>query len=51
MTTIDTPYDAWAEKVQESQRYIGISLMRVREDVNQPGNTIMPWEITELKQK
>jgi len=51
MTTFDTPYDAWAERVQESQRYIGISLMRVREDVNQPGNTIMPWEITDLKQR
>jgi hypothetical protein len=23
MTTFDTPYDAWAERVQESQRYIG----------------------------
>jgi hypothetical protein len=49
MTTFDTPYDAWAERVQESQRYIGISLMRVREDVNHPGKTIMPWEITDLK--
>ncbi len=49
MTTFDTPYDVWAERVQESQRYIGISLMRVREDVNHPGKTIMPWEITDLK--
>lgn len=49
MTTFDTPYDAWAERVQESQRYIGISLMRVREDVNHPGKTIMPWEISDLK--
>ncbi len=49
MTTIDTPYDAWAGRVQESQRYIGISLMRVREDVNQPGKTIMPREISDLK--
>lgn len=49
MTTFDTPYDAWAERVRESQRYIGISLMRVREDVNHPGKTIMPWEITNLK--
>ncbi len=51
MTTVDTPYDAWAERVQDSQRYIGISLMRVREDVNQPGKIIFPWEIAGLKQK
>jgi hypothetical protein len=51
MTTFDTPYDTWGERIQISKRYIGITLMRVREDLNQPGKTIMPWEIIELKRK
>ncbi len=51
MTTFDTPYEAWAERVQTSKRYIGISLMRVREEINQAGKIIIPWEIAGLKQK
>ena len=51
MTTFDTPYNTWAERVQTSKRYIGISLMRVREEINQAGKIIIPWEITELKRK
>jgi hypothetical protein len=51
MTTIDTPYKTWAEQHQQSNRYVGITLMRVRDDINQPGKIIMPWEIAELKQR
>ena len=51
MTTFDTPYNEWAERVKESKRYVGITVMRVREDLNQPGKIIMPWEIAELKRK
>jgi hypothetical protein len=49
MTTIDTPYTTWAERIKNSERYIGITLMRVRDDINQTGKIIYPWEITELK--
>ena len=51
MTTFDTPYNEWAERVKESKRYVGITVMRVREDLNQPGKIIMPWEIAGLKRK
>jgi hypothetical protein len=51
MTTFDSPYDDWAKRIQKSQRYLGITLMRVREEINQTGKIIMPWEIAELKQK
>jgi hypothetical protein len=49
MTTFDTPYDKWAKVIMASKRYIGISLMRVRAELNQPGRLIMPWEICGLK--
>ena len=50
MTTIDTPYDEWAASVMSSKRYIGISLMRVKDKLNQPGQIILPWDIIKLKQ-
>lgn len=49
MTTHDMPYDDWAERVMQSKRFIGISLMRVKEELNQPGRIILPWEINQLK--
>jgi hypothetical protein len=49
MTTFDTPYDDWAARIAQSERYIGISLMRVREDLNRPGKIILPWQICGLK--
>jgi len=51
MTTFDTPYKSWAERISKSERYVGISIMRVREDINQAGRIIMPWEIAELKKR
>jgi hypothetical protein len=51
MTTFDTPYHLWADRIQKSERYIGITLMRVRETINQVGKIIMPWEIAKLKQR
>ena len=51
MTTFDTPYDAWAKRIQDSKRYIGITVMRVKDSLNQPGKIIYPWEISDLKQK
>ena len=49
MTTFDTPYDNWAARVMKSKRYIGISLMRVGDELNKPGKIILPWEISGLK--
>ncbi len=49
MTTFDTPFQQWAKKIQASGRYIGISVMRVRDDINQPGKIILPWDIAALK--
>jgi hypothetical protein len=49
MTTFDTSYDEWAERVQESTRYVGIALMRVRDDLNKAGKILLPWDIKGLK--
>jgi hypothetical protein len=49
MTTFDTPYEEWAERVKESKRYIGVTLMRVKGELDQPGKLILPIEISGLK--
>ena len=49
MTTFDTAYDDWVERVMPSKSYIGIALMRVKEELNQPGRIILPWEIKGFK--
>jgi hypothetical protein len=49
MSTFDTPYDEWSKKIADSKRYIGIALMRVRDELNAPGKIILPWEISMLK--
>ncbi len=49
MSTFDTPYSQWANKIAGSKRYIGIALMRVRDDLNTPGKIILPWEIGRMK--
>jgi len=49
MKTFDTSYDEWAKKISGSKRYIGIALMRVRDDLNVPGKIILPWEINSFK--
>jgi len=49
MTTFETPYDAWAGKIMQSPKYIGIAVMRVRDELNQPGKIILPWEISGLR--
>lgn len=50
MTTFDTSYDEWAEYVKKSSRYVGISLMRVREEINRTQKIILPEQISSLKQ-
>lgn len=50
-TALDTPYDEWVAKYQNSKRYIGIALMRVNDNVNQKGKIILPWEINKLRDR
>lgn len=49
MTTFDTPYLEWINKIKNSDRYIGIAVMRVRKELNKPGKIILPWEISKIK--
>jgi hypothetical protein len=51
MTTIETDYDEWAKEQQNSSRYLGVSVLRIRDDLNQPGKVILPWEIRQLKNR
>lgn len=49
MSTFDTPYQQWTEIIKNSPRYLGIAVMRIRPELNQPGKIILPWEIHNLK--
>ena len=49
MTTFDTPYLEWANKMNKSDSYIGIAVMRIRDELNKPGKIILPWNISEIK--
>jgi hypothetical protein len=49
MTTFDTPYPEWTKKIENSDRYIGIAVMRIREELNTPGKIILPWDISKIK--
>jgi hypothetical protein len=51
MSTFDTEYEKWADSVQNRDRYIGITLMRVNEQLNRAGRLIYPMEINQLKKK
>ena len=50
ITTFDTPYDQWVNEKEGMDRYLGIVIMRVREELNQPGKIILPWKIDEIKE-
>jgi len=50
-TTFDTPYKEWASNIQDLEDYFGLSFMRVREELNEPGQVILPWKISKLKSK
>ena len=50
MTTFETSYDKWVEDKQDlTKKYIGLAFMRVKEELNQKGRIIKPWEIKTLK--
>ena len=49
MTTFDTPFNEWVEKYLKSKNYAGVSVMRVKDELNSPGKIILPWEISQIK--
>ena len=50
MSTFETTYDEWVEDKKDlTKKYIGLAFMRVKEELNQKGKIIKPWEIKELK--
>jgi len=49
MSTFDTDYKEWAGRISKSDRYAGIAVMRVRDDLNKPGRIILPWKIPDIK--
>ena len=51
MTTFDTPYDDWVKSKQDLDRYAGLCFMRIRDNLNRPGEIILPWEIPQLKNR
>ena len=48
-TTFETPFDEWVEKYMNSKKYVGITLMRVNDDLNKKGEIILPWKISRLR--
>ncbi len=48
-TALDTPYEEWVAKFDNSKKYIGIALMRVNDDINKKGEIILPWKIYNLR--
>ncbi len=51
MTTFDTPFDQWVQMLltKYKDKYLGLAVMRVRDELNTPGRIIKPWEIYKLK--
>ncbi len=51
MSTFDSNFEEWAGRISKSGRYIGIAVMRVRDDLNKPGRIILPREVRDMKRK
>ncbi len=53
MTTFDTPYQQWVKMLlsKYKDKYIGLAVMRVRDELNTPGRIIKPWDIPKLKKE
>jgi hypothetical protein len=48
MTTFDVPYEEWVSSIGR-KKFLGLSFMRVRKELDLPGKIILPWEIDRLK--
>jgi hypothetical protein len=49
MSTFDTPIDEWISKYIKSERYAGVAVMRLKEEINKPGKIILPWNIADMR--
>jgi hypothetical protein len=49
MNTFDTEFITWISRVKKTDRYMGVSIMRVHSELDQPGKSIFPWQINALK--
>jgi hypothetical protein len=51
MTTFDTPFEQWVQMLlaKYNDKYLGLAVMRVRDELNTPGRIIKPWDIGKLK--
>ncbi len=47
-TTFDSTFEEWYEKYKDSTTHAGLSFMRVRDELNEPGKIILPWEIRDM---
>ncbi|RUA09145.1 MAG: hypothetical protein DSY82_06310 [Flavobacteriia bacterium] len=52
MKVIDTDIDQWIQYKQKhkSDKYMGLSVIRVKENLNKKNEIILPWKIKDLKQ-
>jgi hypothetical protein len=48
-TTLETPYADFMDKFMNSQKYCGMSVLRVNDGLNVPGKIITPWEVQKLR--
>ncbi|MEN8125744.1 MAG: N-acetylmuramoyl-L-alanine amidase-like domain-containing protein [Bacteroidota bacterium] len=51
MLVIDTDINKWVSYKQKnkSDKYIGLSVIRLKENINKVGKIILPWEIASIK--
>lgn len=48
-TTFETEYQDWCAAKGSWKKYAGMAFMRVKDEMNQPGKVILPWQIRDLK--
>jgi hypothetical protein len=49
MNTLDTEIIPWLARLNRTDRYVGVSIMRIRVELDQSGKNILPWQINLLK--
>lgn len=49
LSTFETPFAEWLKSKTVSSKYLGLSILRVHEELNQKGKIILPWEIDQLQ--
>ncbi len=49
MTTFETPLGIWVNEKILTEKYLGLTFMRVRDNLNIRDKIVLPWEIASLK--